>query len=205
MAWRCRPGWIQALWAASLSIALAAVAFAQRAEPLPIGSPAPDLDLNDANGNPHSLRGYAKAGKPVAVIFWSYRCPICRAYAERLRTLQADFADRLQVLAVDSNDGETPDGARDEALHQGLDFPILFDPDGRAADRFGAEVTPQAFLVAADGTLVYRGAIDDDVGARSTPDQRVGYLRQAIAATLAGKPVPRGETRHVGCSIKRKR
>ena len=47
-------------------------------------------------------------------------------------------------------------------------------------------------------TIVYRGAIDDNYKADRVKQR---YLRDAIDATLAGRPVPMPETEAIGCDI----
>ena len=46
-------------------------------------------------------------------------------------------------------------------MARGLDFPILLDPDQLLARQVNARVSPEAFLLASDGQVLYRGRIDD--------------------------------------------
>src|SRR6266851_836190 len=54
---------------------------------------------------------------------------------------------------------------------------------------FWSSHTPEAYLVTPDGVLAYHGNLDEIGG--------------ALDAVLAGKAVPKSETRAFGCSIKR--
>ena len=81
--------------------------------------------------------------------------------------------------------------------------PIVIDQDQRIARRLAAKVTPEAFLIDADGKVVYRGRIDDlyaDFGKRRR-QARTHDLRDAIDALLAGKPIRTPQTKPVGCFI----
>jgi hypothetical protein len=69
------------------------------------------------------------------------------------------------------------------------------------ADAFGALKTPHVYLFDNNMTLVYRGAIDDNVSDADAVESR--YVQDAISALAAGKPVSVSETKAVGCSIKR--
>ena len=64
----------------------------------------------------------------------------------------------------------------------------------------GAQVTPEAYLLDAGLKLVYRGRIDNS---RNGDAITATELRDALEATLAGKPVEKTEARAFGCSIKR--
>jgi hypothetical protein len=59
------------------------------------------------------------------------------------------------------------------------------------------------FVIDTTGKLVYEGAIDN----KPTPDPEDiksadNYVKDAIDATLAGKPVAVAQTRAYGCSVK---
>ena len=89
---------------------------------------------------------------------------------------------------------------KQHAAAKGLTFPILKDAGNRVADQLGAQVTPEAYLLDASGKLVYHGRIDNSRNGDSITSTE---LRDAIEATLAGKPVAKTEVRAFGCSIKR--
>src|SRR5205085_7144414 len=70
------------------------------------------------------------------------------------------------------------------------------------ADRFGATVTPESYVIDSSGTIRYHGQIDDS---RNEARIRTPGLRMALDAVLAGKPVTVQETKAFGCTIKRVR
>jgi hypothetical protein len=69
-----------------------------------IGDPVPPFEgLIGTDGLRHSLRDYSGA-EALVVIFSSNRCPTAKAYASRLRALQADYAPRgVQILLLNAN------------------------------------------------------------------------------------------------------
>ena len=77
---------------------------------------------------------------------------------------------------------------------------LICVPASDIADKLGATVTPEAYFLDADNKLVYHGRIDN---ARNAAEVQTPDLRNAIDATLAGKPVEKTEAKAFGCSIKR--
>jgi peroxiredoxin len=189
----------QALWAANLALSLAFAAPDAKAG-VAIGAAVPDFTLPDADGKEHSLASL-KGSKGTVLIFVATKCPISNAYNERMRKLAADYRARgVNVVGINSNATEPAAEVKAHAAEKGLAFTILKDAGNQIADRFSAQATPEAYLLDASGKLVYHGRIDNS---------RFGYvitateLRDAIEATLAGKPVGKAEAKAFGCSIKR--
>ena len=167
---------------------------------LAIGAAAPDFTLPDADGREHSLASLrGKSG--TLILFVATQCPVSNAYNERMQKLAEEYkAKGVNVVGINSNSTESAAEVKQHAAEKGLNFTILKDPGNQIADRYDAQVTPEAYLLDASGKLVYQGRIDNS---------RYGYvitateLRDAIEATLAGKPVEKAEVKAFGCSIKR--
>jgi peroxiredoxin len=79
-------------------------------------------------------------------------------------------------------------------------FPVYKDENNVVADRFGASVTPEAYVIDSGGIVRYHGSIDDSQEVSRVQEQR---LRNALDAVLSGKNVDRAETKAFGCTIKR--
>ena len=167
---------------------------------LAIGAAVPDFKLPDADGREHTLASL-KGKSGTVLIFVATRCPVSNAYNGRMQKLAEDYRARgVNVVGINSNSTEPAAEVKSHAAEKGLKFTILKDAGNLVADRFDAQVTPEAYLIDASGKLVYRGRIDN---------ARTGYLitatelRDAMEATLAGKPVEKAEAKAFGCSIKR--
>jgi hypothetical protein len=135
-------------------------------------------------------------------MFIATRCPFSNAYNGRMEKLSADYAGQnVEFLGINSNEGEPAPAVVEHARSHGLTFPILKDPGSKVADLYGAQRTPEIFVLDGSGALRYHGRIDENsqepAGVKS-PD-----LRNALDALIAGRPVPAPETKAFGCSIKR--
>ncbi|MFZ5805294.1 MAG: thioredoxin family protein [Acidobacteriota bacterium] len=144
--------------------------------------------------------------KGLLVIFSCNHCPWVKAWQARMVALGNEYSQKgVGVVAVNSNDVTAyPDDDMEHMIAQakehGYRFPYVMDTTSDVARAFGATRTPEAFLFDAQGKLVYHGAIDDN--AEKPQEVKKTYLADALAAVVAGKPVPVAETKALGCSIK---
>ena len=63
------------------------------------------------------------------------------------------------------------------------------------------KTTPHVFVVTADGTLVYDGAMDNKPDPFHDPKAARNYVREAVESLLAGKPVEVSQTKPYGCAV----
>lgn len=164
------------------------------------GQPIADFTLADTSGTTHSLASL-KGQNGTVLIFVSTQCPVSNAYNERMEKLAQDYKARgVNVIGINANSTESAADIKAHAAQHNLTFTILKDTGNKVADQLGATNTPEVFLLDAGGKLVYRGRIDN-----SKNDQNISAndLRDAIDATLNGKPVANSFVRAFGCSIKR--
>jgi len=78
---------------------------------------------------------------------------------------------------------------------------ILLDPQGTVGQLYDAKTTPDMYVIDDKGVLAYEGAIDDASGGDEIPGKR-NYVREALDAVLAGKPVKTTYTKSYGCGVK---
>lgn len=169
-----------------------------------LGGRAPQFRLPSVDGKEYELAKLLSAHAAVAVVFIATKCPYSNAYNERYNKLAEALKARPQkvaLVAIDANDDEPVSEVRQHALDKKFTFPVLKDEGHRVADLFHAEKTPEAFLVAANGEVVYHGRLDDDTEGKNVSRQD---LLAAIDETLGGKPVSVKETKAFGCAIIRK-
>jgi peroxiredoxin len=167
---------------------------------LAVGAVAPDFKLPDADGREHTLASL-KGKSGTVIIFVATKCPVSNAYNARMQKLAEDFRARgVNVVGINSNVSEPAAEVKQHAAEKGLTFTMLKDAGNVVADRFDAQVTPEAYLLDASGKLVYHGRIDNSRNGDSITSSE---LRDAVEAVLAGKPVEKSEVKAFGCSIKR--
>jgi peroxiredoxin len=172
--------------------------------PIAIGETAPDFELPATDGERHPL---ASAGTSATVVYWTCNhCPYALAWHERMLEVAREYADRgVRVLAINSNDAERYPADSLEAMADrvesegGWPHPYLHDESQEVAAAWGAERTPDVFVLDSDLRLRYRGAPDADY---DDPSQRASWLRDALGAVLEGRDPERPETEPVGCTIK---
>jgi peroxiredoxin len=165
-----------------------------------VGTEAPTFSLPDTDGVEHSP-GDAPA---TLVVFTCNHCPYALAWHDRILAVARDYP-QIKVLAISSNDAERYPADSYEAMQQrvkadgGWPMPYLYDESQDVARAYGAQTTPDCFLIDAEGRVVYRGAPDAD---HEDPSQGAAWVREAIDAVLAGSAPATAETTPVGCSIK---
>jgi peroxiredoxin len=143
----------------------------------------------------------------VVLVVWGSKCPGSRAYGERLEALRRELAkgggqERVVLLALAPNRGETPESIEAARREAKLEVPVLLDPGGAIAKDLGAVTTPTAYLIDAEGRLRYQGAIDDDPQGKKPKDERTSHLAEAVKAVLAGAAPKRVKVPATGFKIK---
>lgn len=118
-------------------------------------------------------------GDVTLVNFWASWCPPCRAEHPTLHALNAAGIDIVGV-----NFRDQAENAIQYLRDDGNPFvAVPFDPRGRSAVDWGVSAPPETFIVAGDGTVLYRFAgplVGSDYEQRFLPE-----LEKAL-----GGPVP---------------
>jgi cytochrome c biogenesis protein CcmG, thiol:disulfide interchange protein DsbE len=117
-----------------------------------IGQAAPDLILEDLEGRTFQVASLR--GQVVFLHFWATWCPPCREEMPSMEILHREMSaagEPFQILAVLSNDD--PGQAARFAERLGLSFPILKDPDTKAARTYGVTGVPETFIIDGNGIL----------------------------------------------------
>jgi peroxiredoxin len=169
-----------------------------------LGSAAPDFRLPTTDGGDASLED--AAGAPAVVVaFWCNHCPYVRAWEERFNDIAREYSDRgVVTVAIGANDATTHPADSFEnmvvrAAEQRYVFAYARDESQEVARAYGAQRTPEVFVLDADRRIAYHGAIDDDADPDRASER---YLRDALDAVLEGRSPDRPETAPVGCTIK---
>jgi thiol-disulfide isomerase/thioredoxin len=183
-------------------------------EVLSIGDKAPQwMGLIDVvSGEKHSLADL-KDARVVVVVFTCNSCPVATDYEDRTLELAKKYGvgargkvardtnNTVAIVAINVNrvKDDLPPAMKARAIKKKYPFPYLYDESQKIARDFGANFTPQFFVLDRERRVVYMGAMDDNSDAEKVKEQYVG---PAVESTLAGKKVETAETAPVGCRIR---
>jgi peroxiredoxin len=183
-----------------LTVAICLPFIAAMAASAEIDKPAPLFKLKGIDGKEYDLASL-KGKKAVVLMFISTRCPYSNAYNERMAKLHENYNGKgVVVLGINANSTESLESIKQHAQDQKFSFPVLRDEGNMVADAYGAQFTPEIFLLDGELTLRYHGRIDNS---HKVEEVNTYDLRAALDALLAGKEIAKKETKAFGCSIKR--
>ena len=167
-----------------IALTFAALALLAPVGGVEVGKPVPDVKLGK-----DSLAELTKAGKVVAVYFWSEKCPFGPPMFKELKDVTDKYAenDKVKFIAV-SAFGEPAADVEAWAKTNALKAPLVFDEARSIAKHFGAGKVNFSFVIDAKGTLIYRGGLEP--------------VEDAIEAALTGKAAPKSDAPFKGCPIK---
>lgn len=178
----------------------------KKSEGVTVGSMAPQFTLTDTDGKEISLSQFA--GKVVVLQWFNPGCPfVVKHYngASTFNDLNKKYSDKGVVfLAINSGAPGKQGAGKDTNVSAKKDwnigYPVLLDESGKVGKMYGAQRTPEMFIINKDGTLAYHGAIDDDNSAKGIG--KTNYVAKALDEILAGKPVSTPTTKPYGCTVK---
>ena len=176
--------------------------------PLQIGDVAPTFSLSNANssigGNSQSLEESMEANGCV-VVFECNHCPYVVASVSRLNAM-AEYCQSSNIgfVGINSNDPDNYPADSFENMvkraEKGMPYAYLHDPTQEVATAWGAQRTPEFFLLDADGIVTYHGRMDDNP--RDPTKVTTSELKDAIEAMLEGRTPVIQSTDSIGCSVK---
>lgn len=162
-----------------------------------------DFRLADTGGR--IVTGDAWRDRPAVVLFFlGVECPVSNGFAPEMARLAGRFgAKGVAFFGIHTDPDVTAESAAAHAAEYRLPFPILLDPAQDVAGQAEIRVTPEAAVFLADGTLVYRGRIDDRVAADGKHRDAPGHrdLEAALEAILADELPVVLETTAFGCPL----
>jgi peroxiredoxin len=190
-----------AAFAFALLLGAAVAAAGEFNSVLNIGDAAPAWKkLPGADGKEHSLDDL-KDKKIVVVILTCNSCPVATAYEDRIIAFAKKNAEHVGVVAINVNrvPADSLEKMKARAEEKGFSFPYVYDESQKIAKDFGAQFTPEFFVLNAERKIAYMGAMDDN----SDPEKATkNYLQTAVEAALKGAKPEKAETLPVGCRVR---
>ncbi len=83
---------------------------------------------------------------------------------------------------------------------RGMSYPYLHDSSQEVALSYGAERTPEFYLINSDSKVVYRGRLDDSP--RDPSHATTSELEDAIRQLASAQTISVPRTDSIGCSVK---
>jgi peroxiredoxin/mono/diheme cytochrome c family protein len=189
------------------SIALLCAHTSPRAEPAPADArKVANFQFKDPRDQSTVSLADLKDKKAIVVVFLSTECPLSNLFLSVLADLHKEYKSKsVAFIGINSNSQDSLERVAAHARQHEVPFPIVKDAGNKVADQFGADRTPEAFVLDGSGKVLYQGRIDDQFG--------IGYARpgkptrrdlaEALGEVLAGKPVSVARTKVDGCRIGR--
>ncbi|RYF55461.1 MAG: hypothetical protein EOO39_37970 [Cytophagaceae bacterium] len=115
------------------------------------------------------------------------------------------YAGRVNFEAVYPTQTVTLKQVRAFQRTYALRLTARLDPAHHLVNRYDATTTPEVILLSADQQVLYQGPIDDQFYklGKYRPAPTEFYLKDAIDASLKGRPVATRRVTPVGCLINR--
>lgn len=173
---------------------------------LDLGVTAPDFALPDVVTGKTVRRDDFRGQKGLLVMFICTHCPYVKHIEKGLASLGAEYAGKLRIVAISSNDAEkypddSPVGLKRQAETMGFRFPYLYDETQEVAHAYKAACTPDLYLFDKELKLVYRGQFDESRPGNGVPVTGM-HLRAAMDAVLRGEKPSEDQRASIGCNIK---
>lgn len=153
----------------------------------------------------HSYEPLTVGGHRAAVlVFVLQDCPICNGYAPQIERLASRFGPKgaaFYLIHVDP--ALTIEAARKHAADYRYAIPVMIDSTHELVSQLEVAAVPTTVVLGSDGQIKYEGRIDDQyvsIGKARNVVTRYD-LREAIAATIEGKPVTESRTQAIGCAV----
>jgi len=163
---------------------------------------APRFSLQDTSGATHTDAEWK--GANVVLFFLTTDCPISNGYVPEMNRIAKEYGSRgVRFYGVMTDTSVPLADLRKHVKDFGYTFPVLVDPTQILVKYTNADTNPEAAVISPRSGLVYLGRIDNRVEGfgQARNQATVHELRDAIDASIAGKPVAKGFVQPVGCSI----
>jgi cytochrome c biogenesis protein CcmG, thiol:disulfide interchange protein DsbE len=116
-----------------------------------VGKRVPTYQVVGFDGTPISEQSLA--GKTVLVNFWNSWCIPCREEHPALAEWYSQHKGDRNVVLLGIVREDDKDSARQWVQDEKVDWPVAFDPGGKAALDFGTRGQPETYAIGPDGVV----------------------------------------------------
>lgn len=141
----------------------------------------------------------------AVIVFECNHCPYVIGSFDRIdRAAGKAFELGMGFVGINSNDQEkyVEDSFENmvKRANKGMPYAYLHDETQEIANAWGAERTPEFYLLNGEGIVVYRGRLDNSP--RNPMEATTSDLSDAMDALSMGELPPVARTQSIGCSVK---
>ena len=165
-----------------------------------IGRKITNVKLTDINGQESTL--YKEGGKGTLIAVFDVDCPMSLRLAPKLQRLESEL-NGLDMRHLIISKQASKEEARKTYDQRKFKRALLIDDKNQSAARaLNVKTTCEIFLVDGAGTLIYRGAVDDQYGIGFVKEKpQNNFLADAISSFVKKEPVEIKLTTAPGCMI----
>lgn len=121
-------------------------------EPVPVSFAAPELSLENLNGETESLADYRD--HVVLVNNWATWCPPCKAEMPTLSAYYNEHKSKgFTIIAIEA--GDSRESVSPFVQSYQLEFPVWLDPNGSSLRAFGNGTLPNSYVIDRSGMVRY--------------------------------------------------
>ncbi len=115
----------------------------------------PDVKIENEAGKVISTRSLV--GKPMIISYWSLACKPCIQELNAMNDALEEWREEadFEVVAISVDDVRLKARAKAKATSMGWDFVCLFDANQAMKRAMNVSLTPQSFVVDAEGNIVF--------------------------------------------------
>ncbi len=118
----------------------------------------PSVKIENSKGELVNTASLVDNKTPMIISFWATTCKPCIRELDAINELMPDWLDEAQfrVIAIATDDNRSAAKARSLAEGHGWsDFTVLYDKNQEFMRAMNVTLTPQVFVVDANGKIVY--------------------------------------------------
>ena len=178
---------------------------------LELGTQLPFFEMINANSINQEYYDLSKLdNRHLLLMFICAHCPFVKYIENHISILSRDIEDKVQTIAISSNDivthpSDSPEKLRNQAQLQGWSFPYLYDESQVFAKELKAACTPDFYLFSNTGnrnfSLFYHGQLDSSRPSNDIPITGKD-LRAAVKDLNENSDYPNPQNPSLGCNIK---
>jgi peroxiredoxin len=121
-------------------------------EPVAVNFAAPELSLENLNGQTESLADYRD--QVALVNNWAIWCPPCKAEMPTLSDYYNEHKSKgFTIIAIEA--GDSLEVVSPFVQSYQLEFPVWLDPSGSSLRAFGNGTLPNSYVIDRSGTVRY--------------------------------------------------